>query len=134
LKSGDLVYARVCSAPSKYLDAVELECFVVSPTTGVTDTGLGPLKGGTVVDISLGFARRLMLGSKKGGVVVLEVLGERVGFEVAIGRNGRVWIGGEDVAVLAVVGRVLREVDERALDEKGQRECVARLLRQAMGT
>jgi exosome complex component RRP40 len=79
------------------------------------------------VDVSLGFARRLMLGAKKGGIVVLELLGEKIGFEVAIGRNGRVWIGAEDVKVLVLVVRALRETDERDLNEKGQKELLGKL-------
>ena len=96
----------------------------------MNDPGLGPLKGGMVVDIKVGLARRLMAGGKKGGVVVLEVLGERVGFEVAVGRNGRVWVGGADVKVCVLVGRCLREVDKRELDERRQKAVVERLIRE----
>lgn len=79
------------------------------------------------MDVPLGFARRLMLGAKKGGVTVLELLGQRVGFEVAIGRNGRVWIGGGDIKVLVLVVRTLKETDEGDLDERAQKELVGKL-------
>jgi len=124
LNAGDLVYARV-SAASDYLDAVELEC--VSATTGKSD-GLGPLKDGMVFEISLSMARRLMLG-KKGGCVLLEVLGERTAFEVAVGRNGRVWVGAGEIIVVVAVGRALQETDKLDLDEKAQKKLVDRLLR-----
>jgi len=69
--------------------------------------------------------------AKRGGVVVLEELSERCAFEVAVGRNGRVWVaaGDGDVKVPVIVGRALQECDENNLDEKGQRECVRRLLK-----
>jgi len=129
LASGDLVYARVCGVVGKYLDQVEVECFTVSPTTGVSDEGLGPLEGGTVVDVGVGFARRLFLGAKKGGIHVLDLLGERVTFEVAVGRNGRVWIGKADIKVLLLVSRVLKEVAVKNLNEKEQKDLVNKLLK-----
>jgi len=68
---------------------------------------------------------------KRGGLVVLEELSERLTFEVAVGRNGRVWVsaGEGDVKVPVIVGRALVECDENDLVEKGQRECVKRLLK-----
>ncbi|KAF2397468.1 hypothetical protein EJ06DRAFT_498555, partial [Trichodelitschia bisporula] len=86
LQPGAVVYARVVS-DGRHVEA-ELEC--VNQRTGKGD-GLGPLKGGMVFDVSTAFARRLMMG-KRGGVVVLEVMSEKVGFEVAVGGNGRVWV------------------------------------------
>jgi exosome complex component RRP40 len=80
-------------------------------------------------DISCEFARRIMRG-KKGGVVILELLSEKLQFEMAVGRNGRVWVdGGEDVRVTLVVGRALQQVDEEALDEGQQKELVKWLLK-----
>jgi exosome complex component RRP40 len=125
LQTGDLVYARV-SVASDYLDAVELEC--VSATTGKSD-GLGPLKDGMIFDVSLGMARRLMLG-KKAGCVVLEVLGERIDFEAAVGRNGRVWISAGEIKLVVAVGRALQGTDKLNLDEKAQKKLVDKLLRE----
>jgi exosome complex component RRP40 len=124
LHSGDVVYCRIASA-TKHAD-VELECF--NSNTGKAE-GLGPLKAGMLFDVSCQFARRLMMG-KRGGVVLLEELAERLAFEVAIGRNGRVWVdGGEDVRTAVIVGRALKAADEEGLDEKGQREVVKRLMK-----
>lgn len=78
--------------------------------------------------ISLGMARRLLAG-KKGGVVVLEGLSEKMGFEVAIGRNGVLWVDGGNVKNTLAVGRAVQEVDEQALDERGQRKVVERVLK-----
>ena len=71
-----------------------------------------------------------MMG-KRGGLVVLNELSEKVAFEVAVGRNGRVWVaaGDGDVKIPVIVGRALQECDEKNLDEKAQRECVRRLLK-----
>lgn len=83
-----------------------------------------------VFDVSLSFARRLMMG-KSGGIVVLEGLSEGVAFEVAVGRNGRVWVdgGAEDLRKTLVVGKVLTETDEKNLDEAAQRELVKKALK-----
>ena len=123
LGSGSLVYARVSKA-DKWSE-VELEC--VSPATGKSD-GLGPLKDGMLFEISLGLARRLMMGAGKGGVVLLEEIGERVRFEVAIGRNGRVWVQAGSVGEVVRIGRCLKEVDERGLDVVAQKKLVRKVL------
>lgn len=129
LLPGQLVYARI-SLANKHMDP-ELEC--VSASTGRSD-GLGPLGpgGGAAFNVSLGFARRLMMPDpKKGGVIVLEQLGqEGLAFETAVGRNGRVWVGSEQVRTVVLVGRALVETDERALGPTEQVLLVKRLLRE----
>ena len=122
LKSGDLVYARVCKA-SKYEDT-EIECF--NSGTGKAE-GMGPLKGGMLFNTSPGFARRLMMGTdkegrSKGGVVVLEEAGEKVKFEVAVGRNGRVWVDSGSVRETLLVGRLLVRADEGKWDVERQKK------------
>lgn len=117
----------------------ELEC--VNAETGKADE-LGPLetKGcGMVVNVSLGFARRLLMPrSEDSGVVVLEELGKakrdggpEMGFEAATGRNGKVWIESKegDVAAVVAVCRALRETDERGLDVAAQRKLVRRIVK-----
>ncbi|KAK3901034.1 hypothetical protein C8A05DRAFT_35297 [Staphylotrichum tortipilum] len=136
LSPGQLVYARVALA-NKHMDP-ELEC--VNPATGKAD-GLGPITGpGCAFDISLGFARRLLMARSReeGGVGVLEMLaGEEPGitggglsFETAVGRNGRVWVGSESAATVIVVGRALQETDRNGLGMEGQRRFVKKLLRE----
>lgn len=129
LQSGSLIYARVALA-DKHMDP-ELEC--VHPTTGKAD-GLGELKGGTVIDISLGMARRLLMPKPKedGGVVVLEELGEKgLRFEVAVGRNGKVWIDSESVKITLLVGNALKETDKRCLALDEQSKLVRKLMKEA---
>ncbi|EON66317.1 hypothetical protein W97_05710 [Coniosporium apollinis CBS 100218] len=128
LAPGALVYARI-SVAGKHMEP-ELEC--VHPGTGKAE-GLGPLKGGMVWDVSLGMARRLLLPPGKmrevGGLVLLEALAEKVRFEVAVGRNGRVWVEGGSVGVTLAVGRAVIETDEGGLGVEEQRRLVARVLR-----
>lgn len=126
LGPGSLVYARV-SVANKHMDP-ELEC--VHPATGKAD-GLGELKGGMVFDVSLGMARRLMMPhpAKQGGVAVLEECAEKVPFEIAVGRNGRVWVRAEDTAKTLQIGRVVVETDKGGLDVAGQKRIVKQLLR-----
>jgi len=143
LKTGDLVYARVLSVGVGAGSEVELTC--VNPATGKAEPGgLGPLAGGMVFDISTGLAARLMRGGSSSadgaaGVVVLDELGKKLeshgGFEIAVGRNGKVWVdcsGSGDVAVKATVaiGRCLSETDERNLDPTEQRKLVSKILRE----
>jgi exosome complex component RRP40 len=81
-----------------------------------------------VFPISLGMARRLLAG-KKGQVSVLEGLAEKVGFEVAVGRNGVLWVDGGKVRLTLAIGRAVQEVDEKALGEAGQKKVVEKLLK-----
>lgn len=128
LAAGQLVFARV-SLANKHMDA-ELEC--VNPATGKAD-GLGPLIGGMLFTVSLGFSRRLLMpkSTTEGGVVVLEELGKLgLGFEIAVGRNGKVWVKSEAVKTILIVGRVLREADEGKLDVDAQRILVKKVVRE----
>lgn len=129
LKAGDLVYARVSRA-SKWEDA-EIECF--NSATGKGE-GMGPLKGGMLFHVSPAFARRLMMGTdkegrSKGGVVVLEEVGEKVRFEVAVGRNGRVWVDSASVRETLVVGRLLVQADQDKWGVDAQRKAVKKALK-----
>lgn len=124
LAAGALVYGRI-SKVEKGGD-VELECF--NSATGKAD-GMGPLKGGMVFDISVGFSRRLMMSAAKGGVVLLEEFGEKVRFEVAIGRNGKVWIDAGGVKETLAVGRALREADAGILGVEQQKKLVKQVLK-----
>ncbi|KAK7511946.1 uncharacterized protein IWZ02DRAFT_502667 [Phyllosticta citriasiana] len=117
LAPGALVYARVAAA-SKHMDP-ELEC--LSATTGKAD-GLGPAQGRHGKD-----------AAEEGGpgrVVVLEALAERVRFEVAVGRNGRVWVDSDEgVEVVLAAGKALQGADREGLGVDGQRDVVAKVLK-----
>lgn len=126
LAPGALVYARV-SLANKHMDP-ELEC--VHPSTGKAD-GLGELKGGMVFSISLGMARRLMMPepAHHGGLVVLEALAAKVPFEMAVGRNGQVWIDAGRVVATLAVGRAIVEVDQATMGIEGQRAMVQKMVK-----
>ena len=103
----------------------ELTC--VDPSTGKRE-GLGPLKGGMLFKISLTMARRLLAG-RRGGVTLLQGLSEKVGFEVAVGRNGILWVDGGSVKVTLAVGKAVQEADDKALEEHGQKKLVEKILK-----
>lgn len=117
---------------NKHMDP-ELEC--ASASTGKAD-GLGPLTGGMVFDVSLGFARRLLMGGRsrqEAKIEVLEILGGdegKLSFETAVGRNGKVWVGSEDAKTVVIVGRALKETDEKGLGVEAQRKLVRRLVKE----
>ncbi|KAI1662464.1 hypothetical protein F4813DRAFT_385179 [Daldinia decipiens] len=128
LNPGALVYARVCLA-NRHMDP-ELEC--VSPSTGKAD-GLGPLNGGMLFDISLGMARRLLMrkSAEEGKVVVLEELGSAgLAFETAVGRNGKIWVSSEKTKTVLVVGRAVKETDEKSLTVDQQKKLVRKLVKE----
>ncbi|KAF2741243.1 hypothetical protein EJ04DRAFT_507088 [Polyplosphaeria fusca] len=118
-----LVYARIVNSGKDSIP--EITC--VDASTGKGE-GLGPLNGGMVFKISLSMARRLLAG-RKGGVSVLEGLSEKMGFEVAIGRNGMLWVDAGSVKATLAVGRAVQEADEQGLGEKGQKKAVDRALK-----
>ncbi|KAG2378338.1 hypothetical protein C9374_008481 [Naegleria lovaniensis] len=94
LGPGSLVYARVTLA-NKDLD-IEITC-ESAPGMKKKDwsTGksvFGELKGGYVVECSLGMARKLL----DPNCYLLKLISEYVSFEVAVGLNGRVWINSEN--------------------------------------
>jgi exosome complex component RRP40 len=127
LAPGALVYARVTLA-NKHMDP-EIEC--VSGSTGKSE-GLGPLNGGMTFDVSLGMARRLMLPKPKeqGGFVLLEELGSNgVPFEIAVGRNGKVWVDSGKVGTTLKIGRAIQDVDTKALSIEEQKKSVKKILK-----
>ncbi|KAL4926820.1 exosome non-catalytic core subunit RRP40 [Aspergillus undulatus] len=146
LRQGDLVYARVLSTGLGPGAEVELTC--VNPATGKAEPGgLGPLNNGMVFDISTGMAARLIRASSSSsesqdgvaGLVVLDELGKKLekagGFEIAVGRNGKVWVdcsNSEEDAIKATVaiGRCLTTIDEHNLNPTDQRKLVTRILRE----
>ena len=82
-------------------------------------------------DVSLGMARRLLLARQReeGGLVVLEEIAEKVAFEVAVGRNGKVWVKSGGVKETLLVGRALQETDREGLGVEEQGRLVKKLLR-----
>lgn len=127
LTQGSLVYARV-SLANKHMDP-ELEC--VSTNTGKAD-GLGPLTGGMLFNISTGMARRLLMAKQvdHGQVCVLEELGAAgVAFEIAVGRNGKLWVNSKSTKATLAVGKAVQETDTRRLGLDEQKKLVKSLVR-----
>lgn len=146
LKQGDLVYARVLSIGVGAGAEVELTC--VNPATGKSEPGgLGPLASGMVFDVSTSLAARLIRASSSSadhgeaidGLVVLSELGRKLeslgGFEIAVGRNGKVWVdcsnAGESALKSTVaIGRCLAGTDEHNLNPTDQKKLVSKILRE----
>ncbi|KAG0228277.1 Exosome component 3 [Actinomortierella wolfii] len=97
---GDLLYCRVAMA-NKDMEA-ELDC--VNPTTGKAD-GYGELKGGFVIKVSLGLARRLLDPRQ---AVVLRELGKHFPFETAVGMNGKIWINSASTAHTILIANAIK--------------------------
>ncbi len=92
-------------------DAVVVRVENLDPTgrIGVTMLGddLGKLEAGTIVRISPARVPRLV---GRGGSMIQSIR-EQTGAEVAIGQNGRIWVGGSPEAIRRV-SEVLRMIDE----------------------
>ncbi|KAK9241197.1 hypothetical protein V1525DRAFT_392408 [Lipomyces kononenkoae] len=126
LSTGTTVYARI-SAFSLALGEPELECF--DEKTG-KDGGFGELKGGMLADVSIGLARRLLAPSGTyGGPSVVDVLGKLVPFEIAVGRNGRIWIDSESCKMTVAIIKVIQETEELPKEEMEER--VQKIIRDA---
>ena len=93
---GDVVCARVVTA-NPDMDPV-LSCVDAQGRTA----GYGHLKGGLTFECSCAWARAL-LGKPPPDVVVM--LGKEVGFEMAVGLNGRVWVDAPSAALAVSVVR-----------------------------
>lgn len=106
----------------------EIVCY--NPSTGRSE-GMGELKGGMVFDVSLGLARRLLLAKQKeeGGIAVLEEIAEKVAFEIAVGRNGKVWVKSGGIKETLLVGKALQETDSQGLGLDEQVKLAKKLLR-----
>jgi exosome complex component RRP40 len=98
-----LVYARVATA-NKDIEP-EIEC--LDPSSGKS-AGFGELKGGLLVEgLSMGWCRRLLREDKG----VLAEIGVHVGFQCAVGLNGRVWVDAGDHGKTLLVARAIREAE-----------------------
>ncbi|TQS34874.1 hypothetical protein Golomagni_04726 [Golovinomyces magnicellulatus] len=125
LATGALVYARI-SLANKHMEP-ELEC--VSSSTGKSE-GLGPLEGGMLFPISLMMARRLMLPKsvENGKIVLLEEFESAgIAFEIAVGRNGKLWVDSKSVKTTLGIGKAVQTVDSKCLNTEDQRELARKI-------
>ena len=90
---------------------------------------MGELKGGMVFDISLSMAKRMLMAKQQeeGCIVVLEELAEKIAFEIAVGKNGKIWINSGSVKETLIVGRALQETDRHILLVEEQKKLVKKL-------
>ena len=126
LASGSLIYARISSA-SKHTDP-DILCYNAS--TGKSE-GMGELKGGMLFDLSLGMSRRLLMSKQKeeGGVIVLDEIAEKIAFEIAVGRNGKVWVKSGGVKETLIVGTALQKTDQEGLGADEQKKLAKMLMK-----
>lgn len=69
--------------------------------------------------------------AEQGKVVVLDELGDAgVAFEIAVGRNGKVWVDSKTVKTTLAIGRVLLDTDERGLTVEEQRKLVKKVTKE----
>jgi exosome complex component RRP4 len=112
-------------------DSVVVQVENLDPTgrIGVTmnGEGLGKLEGGAIVSISPARVPRVV---GRGGSMVQTIV-RRTGAQVAIGQNGRVWVGG-DAEAIERVREVLRMIDEDG-QRRGLTERVDSYLRATAG-
>ena len=94
--------------------------------------GMGELIGGMIFDVSLCMARRLLANRQKeeGAITVLEHLAEVLAFEIAVGRNGLVWVKAAGIKETLAVGKALQETDKGSLGLQSQEKLVQKLLRE----
>lgn len=87
-----------------------------------------------VADISVGLARRLLLLSSSSSfqdtqkMSVVDILGQSLAFEIAVGRNGRIWINSDNCATTVAVIRAIQETEDLPYLE--MQEHVAKILKQ----
>eukprot|EP01102_Stenamoeba_stenopodia_P005811 TRINITY_DN16534_c0_g1_i1.p1 TRINITY_DN16534_c0_g1~~TRINITY_DN16534_c0_g1_i1.p1 ORF type:complete len:264 (-),score=63.96 TRINITY_DN16534_c0_g1_i1:27-788(-) len=93
---GALIYARVIVA-NKDMEA-ELSCVSIG-----NKTGFGELKSGFMFKCSLNLCRQL--NAKQ--CLVLQLIGEKIPYEIAIGSNGRVWINSPSMSHTIIISNAL---------------------------
>ena len=88
LQLGALVYCRVVLA-NKELEPEVTCCSLGKKKDWVTREGVfGELLDGYLFDCSLALCRQLLADN----CLVLKLLGDKIGYECAIGMNGKVWV------------------------------------------
>jgi len=125
LTIGSLVYCRITRA-SKNMEA-EASC--IEPGSSKSWVGgqtlYGELKGGNVVQVSLGLAKSLL--SRNGPI--LQMLGDKIPFESAVGVNGRVWVQAGSVSETVLLSVAIKNAD--TLPANQWKQLVSKMLEQA---
>jgi len=114
---GTLIYARVVKANN--IMNPELSCM---DATGKA-AEFGQLKGGYMFDTSTGMSRMLLSSPT---CPVLEALGKKLSFEIAVGLNGRVWVNAPAPSTVILVSNAIMKSE--SLSGIKQRAMVENLL------
>lgn len=68
--------------------------------------------------------------TEQGRLVVLEELGDAgVAFEIAVGRNGKVWVNSKNPKTTLAVGKAIQDTDEKGLSMDEQTKLVKKLVK-----
>ncbi|XP_021890833.1 putative exosome complex component rrp40 [Carica papaya] len=119
---GTLLYARVVKATTG-----------INPELSCTDASgkaaeFGLLKEGFMFETSTGLSRMLLSSPS---CPVLEALGSKLSFEIAVGLNGRVWVKGVDPRTTIIVANAI--MNSESLSGVQQRIMVKKLLDKITG-
>ena len=69
--------------------------------------------------------------TEHGSLVVLDELGgSGIAFEIAVGRNGKVWVNSGSVKGTLAVGKAIQETDQIGLGVEEQKKLVKKLVRE----
>jgi len=97
LQRGSLLYARVVVA-NKDMDP-ELVCYAPNQKS----QGFGEIKLGYMFKCSLSLARSLMAHQ----CPILQAIGDRLPFEIAVGVNGRVWVNTNNITNTVLIANAI---------------------------
>ncbi|KAI3454502.1 hypothetical protein Pfo_011165 [Paulownia fortunei] len=99
---GTLLYVRVVKANTGMNP--ELSCM---DATGKA-AEYGPLKDGFMFESSTGLSRTLLSSPT---CPVLETLGKKLAFEIAVGLNGRVWVNAASPSIVVLVANTIMKTE-----------------------
>lgn len=114
---GTLLYARVVKANAGMNP--ELSCMDANGKAAE----FGPLKDGFMFETSSGLARMLLSSPT---CPVLEGLGKKLSFEIAVGLNGRVWVNADSPSTVILVSNAI--MNSETLSAAQQKIMVDKLL------
>lgn len=99
---GTLLYVRVVKANTGMNP--ELSCMDASGKAAE----YGPLKDGFTFESSTGLSRMLLSSPT---CPVLETLGKKLAFEIAVGLNGRVWVNATSPSIVILVANTIMQTE-----------------------
>ena len=77
-------------------------------------SGYGPLQAGHAIECSTALARMLLTSPP---CPILEALGARMQFEIAVGQNGRVWINASKPAMVILIANAVQRSEYLSPDQ-----------------